>query len=660
MEHARTLRLVYMLLWVLLSGLTVSSQANQVTGDASDRELDRLQTLLHDDPQTTLTQATAMLLELSVQPDPQRELALHSIITDAQQALGRYELALDAARKWEAAAKGYQDRRQEAMAVNSQGISRWHLGQQEEALAAYRAALTLVEGANFPDVEGDILNNLGMLYHEMGDLDRSLEYLSQALEISDEDRNPEGLGHTLNSIGLVYRELNQLETAMEYLNRAYIIHRRTDNRRGMADALNNMGVIYQQQGRADLALQYYRQSVQLEEELNNRAGIAEGLNNMGEASAILQESDDALLYFRQAADLFAELGDLIGEADVRINLARQFRRDGRLDEALETGNQAIRLTEGITNHSLKLKIFAEMATIHAASGDFQEAYNMLASYMSLAGQVQVERADRRASDLEARLKVREMDREITLLQQQQSHQRSLIRMGLTALLLLIAVTLLLVLAYRGKARANRLIREANMELMQARDDLHRLARVDPLTGLYNRRAMTERLGQERIRFERTGRTFSLVLGDIDHFKSVNDEYGHACGDDVLTGVSRVYRESIRRQDAVARWGGEEFLILLPETSLEGARVVAEKIRITLEEMTFPAGDLDVSVTMTLGVTVFDGDSVGETLRRADAALYEGKRAGRNRVIVVEPLPDESRPASAKEKKLSTPKGVEGV
>lgn len=628
--------MVTLLILCLFAGVPLQAQQESEGNSDTVRQMAMLEELaasVEMDPEHVLRGAMAVLGPRGRELDPGVELYARALIADAYQAQGQYELALDAARQWEAAASNFQDRVQQAMALNSQGISRWYLGQEAESLTAYRTGLALVDGRNEPDTEADILNNLGLLYYEMGDLDKALDNFLSALRLSDETRNPSGMGHTLNSLGLVYRELGQLDVAMDHLNRAYTIHSRLGNRRGMSDALNNMGVIYQQQGRADLAIRYYEQSMELEKELGNGSGVAEGLSNMGEASAILQEMDEAVSYFNRAATEYEALGDLVGEASVLINLARLYRRDGQLDRAFEIGSRAMTLNADISDRSLKLRIFAELAEIHAVRNEYAEAYQMLAAYMSLAGQVQMERAGRRTAELEDKLKLREMDREISSLQQEQDHQDSLIRMGVSALLLLLTMILLLVLGYRGKARANRLMHKANKELRAARDELHRLARIDPLTGLYNRRAMTERLSQERIRYERTGRTFSLVLGDVDHFKHVNDRFGHGGGDDVLTGVARVFKETLRQQDAVARWGGEEFLLLLPETSLEGAKVVAEKIRITLEEMTFPLGGQKVGVTITFGVTLFDGSSIGEALRRADAALYEGKKSGRNCVIV---------------------------
>lgn len=165
-----------------------------------------------------------------------------------------------------------------------------------------------------------------------------------------------------------------------------------------------------------------------------------------------------------------------------------------------------------------------------------------------------------------------------------------------------------------------------------------LAMTDSLTRLPNRRRMRELLEAERVRCARDGHPFGIVLGDIDAFKQINDTRGHDCGDHVLTSLASILRGVLRGQDAVARWGGEEFLFLLPDTDLHGAGVVAEKLRSTLEASEITFEGRRVPVAMTFGVAVYTrgGGSIGsidECIQRADRALYAGKHAGRNQVVL---------------------------
>lgn len=159
--------------------------------------------------------------------------------------------------------------------------------------------------------------------------------------------------------------------------------------------------------------------------------------------------------------------------------------------------------------------------------------------------------------------------------------------------------------------------------------LEHLSSTDQLTTLSNRRRLEECLEQKLKESER-GSLFSVIMIDIDRFKTINDTYGHEIGDHVLIHTAHLMRESIRESDILGRWGGEEFLLILPQTSLEGALVIAEQIRTKIYECTFE--HYPQRVTMSLGVSTYHrGDTPNSILRRADNALYRAKNSGRNRV-----------------------------
>lgn len=162
-------------------------------------------------------------------------------------------------------------------------------------------------------------------------------------------------------------------------------------------------------------------------------------------------------------------------------------------------------------------------------------------------------------------------------------------------------------------------------------DLERQAKLDGMTELYNYRTFRKLLSSEISRATRHGKPLSLVLVDVDHFKQVNDTYGHLRGDDVLKGIARLLLAAKRNEDIVARYGGEEFVLILPETSVEGARRLAERMRVSIEQSTLLK---ERPVTASFGITTCDGRSratCDQLVARADAALYRAKGQGRNRV-----------------------------
>ncbi|MEO8875967.1 MAG: diguanylate cyclase, partial [Polyangiaceae bacterium] len=181
------------------------------------------------------------------------------------------------------------------------------------------------------------------------------------------------------------------------------------------------------------------------------------------------------------------------------------------------------------------------------------------------------------------------------------------------------------------------------------EDARRLAASDALTGLMNRRAFVDAMERERSRAVRHALPFSFVMIDVDHFKSVNDTFGHAAGDLVLQTVARVLNAIARRSDIVGRWGGEEFVVALPQTSEAGARVAGERLRRAISDASckLPGGGT-IQITASLGIastdTIWDSEAI---VARADAAMYQAKSRGRNRVEIAPMPPHSTRPPPAK-------------
>lgn len=174
-----------------------------------------------------------------------------------------------------------------------------------------------------------------------------------------------------------------------------------------------------------------------------------------------------------------------------------------------------------------------------------------------------------------------------------------------------------------------LVQVRTMELVEKNKELEILAVTDNLTGLANRRKLDQVLDEELIRARRYGVELSIALMDIDHFKRINDEHGHATGDLVLESLARILRQSTRDADLVARMGGEEFVVVCRHTGMSDCRTVAEKIRAAIESHDFSGIG---SVTASFGVAAFErDDSSASLLGRADAAAYRAKAGGRNRV-----------------------------
>ncbi|NUP08627.1 MAG: diguanylate cyclase [Polyangiaceae bacterium] len=180
--------------------------------------------------------------------------------------------------------------------------------------------------------------------------------------------------------------------------------------------------------------------------------------------------------------------------------------------------------------------------------------------------------------------------------------------------------------------ANRHLRSLNDQLAEANRIISELARTDTLTGLPNRRVLDEELLRQLEFSKRRKRALTAVVIDLDHFKSINDNFGHAMGDQVLRAVGACLASRVRKYDVAARYGGEEFALLLPDTLRDDGAAVAERIRASISTISIP--DFPRPITASLGVaTLLDGENGTELFGRADAALYRAKAGGRNRVEV---------------------------
>jgi diguanylate cyclase (GGDEF)-like protein len=174
--------------------------------------------------------------------------------------------------------------------------------------------------------------------------------------------------------------------------------------------------------------------------------------------------------------------------------------------------------------------------------------------------------------------------------------------------------------------------DRRQELLALSKKLSFLSQTDDLTGLANRRSITGMIQREIVRYDRKRRPFCLLIADIDHFKDVNDEYGHECGDQVLIALAEALDNNTKKQDIVSRWGGEEFIILLPETTYEEGIISAERLRLAIETLEVAYENEKISVTISIGLTEYNkGQTFNQIIRTADNLLYQAKGSGRNQV-----------------------------
>jgi diguanylate cyclase (GGDEF)-like protein len=187
---------------------------------------------------------------------------------------------------------------------------------------------------------------------------------------------------------------------------------------------------------------------------------------------------------------------------------------------------------------------------------------------------------------------------------------------------------------KARLRAGKRILKLQEQVVMAREQLRVQATFDSLTGLFNRMAVLEALDREVSRSNREKKPLAVIMADLDHFKEINDTYGHQTGDEVLVETARRMLGSLRAYDCVGRYGGEEFLVVAPGSDLSGAAELAERLRHSISSRPVCVGDIQIPVTLSLGMAIskLNLNQADQLLRQADEALYTAKRAGRNRVV----------------------------
>ena len=528
----------------------------------------------------------------------------------------------------------------EAMLLGGIASNLHILGRNHEAVSEYERAIALLE-AGTPAQLAFLHRGLGVALLELESYQQALEHALIALEASDGADDTIGSAKTAGNIGNLYNTIGELELARDYHGRSLAGFEATGFKPGIAGALVNLGSVAAKAGlkareagaaaearREHLLLRSYNERARaIFSELGNLRGVAYADSNIGLALDRLGQPEAALSHHLESLAARRKLGDLFGTLNSLLSIASAQASLGRNDAAAATLDEVDALVPDDA-FNLRKEVAGQRALLDEARGDYRAAlaaqreFGRLAALAADADQRSAIAAlqDRFDSAQAAReIESLRSDAEVSALRLQR--QRQVSQLGILAAVL--ATGLLLVLWSRFRIGIS-----SSRQLSVA-------ARTDHLTGLPNRRHLLELMQLEVHRVDRGGGTFCLVMADLDDFKSINDRLGHDAGDAVLREVARRLRDAVRKQDSVARWGGEEFLLLLPDSRAAGAAFLADKLRQHVSAEPILAGPqrTPVSITLTLGCSEYrPGTPLDDCIKAADTALFEGKREGKDRVI----------------------------
>jgi diguanylate cyclase (GGDEF)-like protein len=389
--------------------------------------------------------------------------------------------------------------------------------------------------------------------------------------------------------------------ALSYLKKSLDAASDINNPAFEAELLDNICVAYLNLGEYNRALTHSQKGISLFQQSGNRYGEAKALNTSGEIYAAMGHALEAISYYQKSLQISDEINDAQGAARAHLLIGTLKYNQGEFKTAEEHMLQALDNAEKGQDAAQISRVNYLLSQIYREMQNFERSLFHFEQFHDLKETVFNEDMATKIKSLEIMHKVKKTQQDSEI--------------------------------YR--LRNVELTREIE-ERKKAQAELERIVTLDPLTNLYNRRHFFELTQKELERSHRYNRPLSVIMLDIDHFKQVNDQFGHLVGDRVIVEVARRIQKALRRIDLACRYGGEEFAVLLPETPVLQAEMVASRLWKLVTKQPTVSGELILKITVSVGVATYQhtGEITVDTLLdRADKAMYAAKEKGRNQVMV---------------------------
>jgi diguanylate cyclase (GGDEF)-like protein len=506
-----------------------------------------------------------------------------------------------------------------AEALSLEGQHLWRLGRFEDAVVASREAVHQWRAAGDAAGHADALCLLALSYTELGLHEEALKSATAAFDLARTHALPEQTTLALNRIGVCHERLGDPAQGERFLLQALSRAREHRSFGDTLQALNNLMAntlgayhLHLRHGDAEVAhqalqraRQYGSQAVAMARRDGGVYRLIVTQGNLAEVMAIAGEFEPADHLLQDVIHQARTHGFRAVELRSSHNLGELRLLEGRHEEATQVLQAVLdELRRGADHETTRMRVHSALHRAHKALGRFELALAHCEAYYA----IEMQRSALQAQ-AQARLMVNRMDMEQAL--QMADHA--------------------LMDAARERIKASEL--EAQKRALEKRSEaLHRDAHEDALTGLHNRRRADQELPQLIAQARAQGQPLQVAVMDVDLFKAVNDQHGHAVGDEVLRAVARTLQERLRTRDLAARLGGEEFLVVLVDSTAATALEVCERLRLAVQQHDWASLATGLQVTVSIGLADAGKQAdATDVVRRADEALYRAKNEGRNRV-----------------------------
>jgi len=468
--------------------------------------------------------------------------------------------------------------------LNVVAYSYYYLNNFYLALDYALSAYTQAKKQNATDELYYTSNLLGNIYRYLGIHISSIEYYMVALELSPSYHSQEKRCVILRHLAISYTEMSLLASALDYAIEALQLAQLIHHKQLLSDIQVTLCYIHLHYGSYEKALKLSTDSIELYKELNDQKGLIRAYLFAGELEYLTGNPNLAHMYYEKSLFIAKKIQYTYGLIKAKCALSRFFIEKGMYPNAKKMLEKALHLANHYTIQQPKISIYYALANLYEQEQHYQNAYK----YYKLA------------TSLKDNLNSFDYKESVYRLHQSYKKDR--------------------------REELLRLYHEENKNLDALNKQLKKAIQLDPLTHLLNRRGLRQALKTSTF-----DNTHGLVICDIDHFKEINDTYGHQCGDFILIELAKVFKKICLPTFKISRWGGEEFLIIMPNTTMDATTKKAEEIHQYIEDYTYQYRQHRIQITLTFGVTSLR-DTFEESIDRADRCLYLGKSNGRNQVI----------------------------